>query len=110
MSESTELPSEFRAVVRSHTRGLRDLVDNVSEYLEYQLPPIANVMSQCLRNGGLVMWCGNGGSAADSQHLAAELVGRFNRSRKALRSVSLASDTSVLTCISNDFSYENVFS
>lgn len=104
------LYSEFGAVVRSHTHGLRDLVDEVSEYLESQLPQIANVMSQCLRNGGLIMWCGNGGSAADSQHLAAELVGRFNRNRTALRSVSLASDTSVLTCVSNDFSFEDVFS
>jgi len=99
----------MQAIVRRHTHELQDIVRKVSNYLEFQIPPIADAMSNCLQNGGLIMWCGNGGSAADSQHLAAELVGRFNRNRKAIRSVSLASDTSVLTCLSNDFSYEDVF-
>ena len=59
--------------------------------------------------GGTVFWCGNGGSASDSQHLAAELIGRFDKNRKPIRSVSLSSDTAVLTCISNDFGYDEVF-
>ena len=59
--------------------------------------------------GGCVYWCGNGGSAADSQHLAAELVGRFRSDRKPLRSVALSTDSSVLTCIANDYDYDDVF-
>jgi len=63
-----------------------------------------------LKEGGALFWCGNGGSAADSQHLAAELVGRFKKDRKALRSIALTTDTSVLTCVANDYSYEDIFS
>jgi len=71
----------------------------------------ANVkITRTLDNGGTLFWCGNGGSAADSQHLAAELVGRFKKNRKALRSVALTTDTSVLTCVANDYSYEDIFS
>jgi len=63
-----------------------------------------------LSNSGTLFWCGNGGSAADSQHLAAELVGRFKKDRKALRSIALTTDTSVLTCVANDYSFADVFS
>ena len=62
-----------------------------------------------LSKGGTIFWCGNGGSAADSQHLAAELVGRFKKNRKALRSIALTTDTSVLTCVANDYSYDVIF-
>ena len=67
-------------------------------------------IAKSLANGGTLFWCGNGGSAADSQHLAAELVGRFKEDRKALRSISLTTDTSVMTCVANDYSYEDIFS
>ncbi|MBT3566490.1 MAG: SIS domain-containing protein [Porticoccus sp.] len=70
----------------------------------------SKVLAQSLLNGGTVFWCGNGGSASDSQHMAAELVGRFKRNRRPLRSMALNADTSVLTCVANDFSYENIFS
>ena len=56
------------------------------------------------------MWCGNGGSASDSMHLSTELIGRYKKKRRALRSVSLSSDQATLTCIANDFGYENIFS
>ena len=62
-----------------------------------------------LRAGRKVLICGNGGSAADSQHLAAELVGRFSRERRALPAVALTTDTSVLTAIANDFGFDRVF-
>ena len=62
-----------------------------------------------LRSQGKVMFCGNGGSAADSQHLAAELVGRFRREREPLAAVSLAADSSALTAIGNDYGYDQVF-
>lgn len=63
-----------------------------------------------LKNGGCIYWCGNGGSAADAQHMAAELVGRYKRERKAIRSQALTTNTSNLTAIGNDYSYDVVFS
>jgi D-sedoheptulose 7-phosphate isomerase len=63
-----------------------------------------------LKKGGKVLICGNGGSAADSQHFAAELVGRFQKERRALAAVSLATDTSCLTALGNDYSFDIVFS
>jgi len=66
-------------------------------------------MSECLSNGGKILWMGNGGSAADSQHLAAELVGRFSRERAGLASIALSTDTSILTAVGNDYGYEKIF-
>jgi len=66
-------------------------------------------MAECLRAGGKVLAFGNGGSAADAQHLAAELVGRFLRDRPGLSAFALTTDTSVLTAVGNDMGYESVF-
>ncbi len=68
-----------------------------------------NLIIESIENGGKVLVCGNGGSAADSQHIAAEFVGRFLINRKALPAIALTTDTSILTAVANDFSYENVF-
>ena len=70
---------------------------------------IAEATVRALEQDGTVYLCGNGGSAADAQHVAGELVGRFRRERKALAAVALSTDTSVVTCIANDYSYEKVF-
>jgi D-sedoheptulose 7-phosphate isomerase len=70
---------------------------------------VAGVVVKCLRNGGKVLFCGNGGSAADAQHLAAELVCRQNYDRGPAAGIALSVDTSVLTAISNDYSYDAVF-
>jgi D-sedoheptulose 7-phosphate isomerase len=70
----------------------------------------AELISQALVNQGTLFWCGNGGSAADSQHLAAEMIGRFEKDRPPLRSIALTTDSSVLTCIGNDYCFEDVFS
>jgi D-sedoheptulose 7-phosphate isomerase len=70
---------------------------------------IAEAVIRVLEQDGTVYLCGNGGSAADAQHVAGELVGRFRRERKALAAVALSTDTSVVTCIANDYSYEKVF-
>ena len=67
-------------------------------------------MVECLRAGGKVMACGNGGSAADAQHFAAELIGRFEREREELAAIALTTDTSILTAIGNDYSYDEIFS
>jgi D-sedoheptulose 7-phosphate isomerase len=70
----------------------------------------AGIMAaKTLADGGKIMFCGNGGSAADSQHLAAELTGRFIKERKPLAAIALSTDTSALTCIGNDYSFEEVF-
>jgi D-sedoheptulose 7-phosphate isomerase len=71
---------------------------------------LGNRMCTVLRNGGTIYWCGNGGSASDAQHLAAELIGRYSKNRGPLASISLNTDTSVLTALANDFGYETVFS
>lgn len=68
-----------------------------------------HVATQVLRKGGKILLCGNGGSAADGQHLAAELTGRFIHDRRPLAAMALSTDTSVLTCIANDYSYDEVF-
>lgn len=70
---------------------------------------IAAQSADVLRSGGTVFWCGNGGSAADSQHLAAELVGRFNRERKGWASVALTTNTSTLTSVGNDYGFDSIF-
>ncbi len=70
---------------------------------------IAEAITGSLEAGGTVYICGNGGSAADAQHIAGELVGRFCRERKALPAVAFSTDTSVLTCIANDYAYDRVF-
>lgn len=67
-------------------------------------------MTNCLRSGGKVMACGNGGSAADAQHFAAELIGRFERERQELAAIALTTDTSILTAVGNDYSYDEIFS
>ena len=69
----------------------------------------AEMLVECLRGGHRVYLCGNGGSAADCQHVAAELVGRFQVDRKGLPAVALTTDTSVLTSVANDYDYEEVF-
>ena len=75
------------------------------EILRKNIEKSSDILSKSLNSGGTIFWCGNGGSAADSQHIAAEFVGRFKKNRKPLKSIALSTDTSVITCISNDFSY-----
>lgn len=69
----------------------------------------AKLLTDCLTAGGCIYLCGNGGSAADAQHIAAELVGRFVRERKGLAAVALTVDTSILTSVANDYGFEQVF-
>ena len=70
---------------------------------------IADAITTALELDGTIYLCGNGGSAADAQHIAGEFVGRFRRERKALAAIAFSTDTSVLTSIANDYSYERVF-
>ena len=67
-------------------------------------------MANCLQSGGKILACGNGGSAADAQHFAAELLGRFERERPELAAIALTTDSSILTAIANDYHYDEIFS
>lgn len=85
----------------------------VKEKLKDLAPLIAGAvraMVGCIKGGGKILICGNGGSAADSQHIAAELIGRFKRERRALPALALTTDTSILTSLANDYSFDKVFS
>lgn len=73
------------------------------------LERISDEMTRAILARRKILWCGNGGSAADSQHLAAELMGRFRRERCGLASIALTTDTSLLTAVANDYGYERVF-
>ena len=81
---------------------LRNQIDQIFE--------IAQLMIDCLKKGGKVIVFGNGGSASDSQHIAAELVGRFKKDRSALAGIALTTNTSILTSLANDYGYDVVFS
>ena len=96
--------SEF---TKTHELFSKILLD---ETLQKNIETVANVCIQSLKNGGKVMFCGNGGSAADSQHLAAELVSKLSYDRPPLNSMALTVDTSALTAIGNDYGYLYSFS
>jgi len=70
----------------------------------------AQAVIAALKNGGKILLCGNGGSAADCQHIAAELIGRFQKERKSLPAIALTTDTSILTALANDYSFDIIFS
>ena len=105
MSNSLDAATIFGKALAEHLQVVGQI-----EKQHAVLEAIALAMTVTLRAGGKILWCGNGGSAADAQHLAAELMGRFRRERRALPSVALTTDTSILTAVANDYGYEAVFS
>jgi D-sedoheptulose 7-phosphate isomerase len=105
MSSGPDAAGIFAKALAEHLEVVRQV-----EEQQPVLEAIARAMMAALRAGGKILWCGNGGSASDSQHLAAELVGRFRRDRRALASVALTTDTSILTAVANDHGFEAVFS
>jgi D-sedoheptulose 7-phosphate isomerase len=91
---------------------IKEHVTVIESMANMNLPEIESLclaVVNSLNNGGKVVFMGNGGSAADSQHLAAEFVGRFVKERIALPSIALTTDTSILTAIGNDYGYEHIF-
>ena len=91
-------------------RESRAVSDQVFNELAPVVEEISGVITDCLKAGGKVMMCGNGGSASDAQHFAGELVNRFLMNRKPYAGLALNTDAAVLTSISNDFSYEEIYS
>lgn len=99
------MQKQISEAVREHL----DVAHRVKSELADTIASIAQVLIQTAKSGGTIFWCGNGGSAADSQHLAAELVGRFKRERDAVASIALTTDSSILTAVANDYGYQDVF-
>lgn len=96
----------IRVIIKEHIFVLNDIL--CSPILG-QLNKAAQLCIEALKRGNKIMLCGNGGSAANAQHIAAELVGRFRKERKPLPALALTTDTSILTAIANDFGYGEVF-
>ena len=96
----------------AYLKGEHDAHMAMFNALEPLFPLISDVgiaMQDCIANGGKILIMGNGGSAADSQHIAAEIVGRFKKERKGLPAIALTTDTSIITSVGNDYGYHYIF-
>jgi len=94
-------------------RHFEDSANTKLDAVDLMAAPIAaaiEALTECLLAGGKILACGNGGSAGDSQHFAAELVGRFEAERQELAAIALTTDTSILTAVGNDYSFAQIFS
>ncbi|MDO5639635.1 MAG: phosphoheptose isomerase [Neisseria sp.] len=100
----------LQARVAAHFAQSIETKQQAAEVLSEPTAKAAELMLQCLMNDGKILACGNGGSAADAQHFAAEMTGRFEKERMELAAVALTTDTSALTAIGNDYGFEHVFS
>ncbi len=99
--------------MKSINKTLTEISENFNNLARKSVPQIeeaSKLIIKSLKNGGKIMFCGNGGSAADAQHLSAELVGRYRKNRKPIASIALTTDTSIITAVSNDFSFDDIFS
>ena len=105
------MPDPRHEAVLAHFRRSQQAVERASanEKFVAATVAIAERIAAALKSGGKVLLAGNGGSAADAQHIAAELVGRFVIERRPLAAIALTTDTSALTAIANDYGYEQVF-
>jgi len=99
----------LEARIASHFDDSARLKQDSAKLLAAPIARAIGLMSASLKAGGKILACGNGGSAADAQHFAAELVSRFERERPPLAGLALTTDSSALTAIGNDYSYEQVF-
>ena len=88
----------------------KKLINAIQENYAEKISEISDIIIETLEHNGTIYVCGNGGSAADAQHIASEFVGRFQRERKGLAAIALTTDTSILTSVANDYTYEHVFS
>jgi D-sedoheptulose 7-phosphate isomerase len=94
----------LNTMIDAHVQCLKNL-----KTIEPALKMAGDMLLQCLLDGRKIMICGNGGSASDAQHFAAEIVGRFEKERRAYPAVALSTDTSILTAVGNDYGYGEVF-
>ncbi len=98
------MPLDIDAILTAHDRAIASI-----RRLAPRIHEAAERMLRVLGHGGQIYICGNGGSAADAQHFAAELAGRFERERRGLPAIALTTDTSALTSIGNDYGFEHIF-
>jgi D-sedoheptulose 7-phosphate isomerase len=109
---SRNLPNSDNSRSDLLARSLEEHLKAIQALIDSRLPEIeaaGSLIWDALKSGNKILLCGNGGSAADAQHIAAELVGRYERQRRAFPAISLTTDTSALTAVSNDYGYEEVF-
>ena len=95
--------------IRAHFAESARLKQDAASALAPGIARAAAALADCLLADGKILACGNGGSAADAQHFAAEMVGRFERERPELPAISLATDTSILTAVANDYDFDQIF-
>ena len=95
--------------IRAHFADSAQLKLAAADALAPAIARAADLLASCLLGDGKILACGNGGSAADAQHFAAEMIGRFERERPELPAISLSTDTSILSAVANDYSFEQVF-
>ncbi|MDR2710978.1 MAG: phosphoheptose isomerase [Burkholderiales bacterium] len=99
----------FEQRIIDHFLDSARLKQDAAALLAPEIARAAQLMTECLLADGKILACGNGGSAADAQHFAAELVGRFERERPELRAIALTTDTSILTAVGNDYAFDAIF-
>jgi D-sedoheptulose 7-phosphate isomerase len=95
--------------IKAHFADSAALKQAAADVMAPQIARAAALLTDCLFADGKILSCGNGGSAADAQHFAAELVGRFERERPELPAIALSTDTSLITAVANDYAFEQVF-
>jgi D-sedoheptulose 7-phosphate isomerase len=96
--------------IRERLTDHRNVIDFIENNLVGEISSAATAIADALRRGNKILIMGNGGSAADAQHMAAEIVGRFKLERKGLPAIALTTDTSILTSVGNDYGFESIFS
>jgi len=107
---SDEIKKNLEQRVKKHFSDSIETKQKAAETMSEDIVRAINLMHKALASEKKILACGNGGSAADAQHFAAELVGRFERERRELPAIALSTDSSILTAIANDYSYEVIFS
>lgn len=96
--------------IREQLTDHRRVIDFIEDNLAAAISSAATAIAEALQRGNKILIMGNGGSAADAQHMAAEIVGRFRLERKGLPAIALTTDTSILTSVGNDYGFESIFS
>ena len=99
----------MQEIIKAELKESIEVKNYVLNSLVPQIEQAAKIMIAALKKGNKILFFGNGGSAADAQHLAAELIGRYRMERKSLPALSLSTDTSILTCLGNDYGFDTIF-
>lgn len=100
----------MKKIIDTYLENSKNAIDVLSKSKNKDIALAAKTIVRAFKNSNKILICGNGGSASDSQHFAAELIGRFKKDRKSFPAISLNTDTSAITAIANDYKYEKVFS